>query len=52
MLVEQQHGLPTVFVYALDPATRKYVVSSVQRGSFKVDVPFPIEIDLNEIDKL
>lgn len=50
--VENQNGQAVVFVYELDPATREYGLAGVHRGALKLSVPFDIDIDLTEIDRL
>lgn len=45
-------GRPVVYVYVLDPVTRSYAVPAVHRDQLKVSVPFDIDIDLTEIDRL
>lgn len=48
----EQEATPTAYIHTLDPRLHEYTIIEVRRGRFEVDVPFPIEIDLNEIDKL
>ncbi|CCB76376.1 MULTISPECIES: Uma2 family endonuclease [Streptomycetaceae] len=43
---------PAVYVYELDPTTRTYVVTGIHRDHLKLDVPFTVDIDLTEIDRL
>lgn len=51
--VEQGEGRhPVVYVYELDPATRAYVPTGIHHDRLKVPVPFTIDIDLTEIDRL
>ncbi|MEV5341144.1 Uma2 family endonuclease [Streptomyces sp. NPDC052676] len=45
-------GRPVVHVYELDPLTRAYVHTGMYRDRIKVDKPYPIDIDLTEIDNL
>ena len=45
--VEEVDGRPVVYVYELDPASRTYALSGIHHGVLKLDVPFPIEIDLD-----
>lgn len=47
--VEQNDGLPVVYVYELDPATMAYVPVDIFHQRLKVDRPFPLEIDLTAI---
>jgi Uma2 family endonuclease len=50
--VEKVSGRPAVFVYELDPATKTYVVTGIHHDQLKLSVPFTIDIDLTEIDRL
>ena len=50
--VENTGGQPVVHVFALDPATKAYVPSGVHHNRLKLSVPFDIDIDLTEIDRL
>jgi Uma2 family endonuclease len=48
--VEQgQDGLPVVYVYELDPASRGYAVAGIHHNRLKLTVPFDIDIDLTAI---
>ncbi|MFD7130014.1 Uma2 family endonuclease [Streptomyces sp. NPDC059894] len=47
--VEEEKGLPVVYVYELDPATRAYVPNGVHRDRLKLTVPYDIDIDLTAI---
>ncbi|MFD4588138.1 Uma2 family endonuclease [Streptomyces sp. NPDC058434] len=49
--VEQNDGLPVVYVYELDPATMAYVPVDIFHQRLKVDRPFPLEIELTAIDQ-
>ncbi|MFE7778009.1 Uma2 family endonuclease [Streptomyces sp. NPDC057445] len=49
--VEKNDGLPVVYVYELDPATNTYAVTGIHHNRLKVDVPYPIEIDLTAVDR-
>lgn len=52
-LVEQGEGdRPVVHVFELDPVTHTYVPSGIHHDRLKVPVPFTIDIDLTEIDRL
>ncbi|WP_030823507.1 Uma2 family endonuclease [Streptomyces hygroscopicus] len=52
-LVEKGEGRrPVVHVFELDPVTRTYVPTGIHRDRLKVSVPFTIDIDLTEIDRL
>ncbi|GAA0484322.1 Uma2 family endonuclease [Streptomyces sp. NPDC046215] len=49
--VEQSDGLPVVYTYELDPATRSYAPTGVHKDTLEVDHPFPIFIDLTAINR-
>ncbi|UNM15576.1 Uma2 family endonuclease [Streptomyces formicae] len=49
--VEKNDGLPVVYVYELDPATNSYAVTGIHHNRLKVDVPYPIEVDLTAVDR-
>ena len=42
-------GIPLVYTYVLDPATRAYRDADVFAGVVKVSAPFPVEVDLGKI---
>ncbi|MCX4827782.1 MULTISPECIES: Uma2 family endonuclease [unclassified Streptomyces] len=42
-------GVPLVYTYVLDPATRAYRDGGVFTGVVKVSAPFPVEVDLGRI---
>lgn len=44
--VESNNGRPVVYVYELDPATETYTVMGIHHDVMKLDVPFPIDIQL------
>ncbi|WP_065960969.1 Uma2 family endonuclease [Streptomyces sparsogenes] len=48
--VESDGGLPVVYVFELEPATKAYVPTGIYRDLLKVGVPFTIDIDLTEIN--
>jgi Uma2 family endonuclease len=50
--VENTSGHPSVYVYEADPATKTYSLTGVHHDLLKVTVPFDIDIDLTEIDRL
>jgi Uma2 family endonuclease len=50
--VESMSGRPTVYVYELDPATKAYTLTGIHHDLLKLNVPFDIDIDLTEIEKL
>lgn len=43
---------PVVYGYELDSATRTYVPTGIHHDRLKLPVPFTIDIDLTEIDRL
>lgn len=47
-----EDGRPIVFVYELDPATAAYGLTGIHHDRLKLTVPFDIDIDLTEIDRL
>ncbi|MGW0560345.1 Uma2 family endonuclease [Streptomyces sp. NPDC003016] len=49
--VEESDGLPVVYTYELDPATRSYVPTGLQRENLSVEYPFVIAIDLTAINR-
>lgn len=51
-LVEGSEGLPTVNVHELDPTTHSYNLSGRHQDRVRLTVPFDIDIDLTEIDRL
>jgi Uma2 family endonuclease len=51
-LVENNAGRPTVYVYELDPVGRAYTVAGIHHDRLKLSVPFDIDIDLTEVDRL
>ncbi|MGI5411229.1 Uma2 family endonuclease [Streptomyces chartreusis] len=48
--VEENVGLPVVYVYELDPATQSYCLVGIFHDKLRLTVPFPIDIDLTAID--
>ncbi|MEU6305808.1 Uma2 family endonuclease [Streptomyces chartreusis] len=48
--VEENEGLPVVYVYELDPATQSYCLVGIFHDKLRLTVPFPIDIDLTAID--
>lgn len=50
--VENTGGRPMVCVFELDVATKTYVATGVHHDRLKLTVPFDIDIDLTEIDRL
>ncbi|MFJ8439547.1 Uma2 family endonuclease [Kitasatospora griseola] len=45
--VENDNGRTVVYVYELDPATSAYGLVGIHHGVLKLDVPFPVEIELS-----
>lgn len=50
--VENVDGRPVVYVYELDPASGVYALTGIHHDRLKLTVPFEIDIDLTEIDRL
>jgi Uma2 family endonuclease len=50
--VENVRGKPAVYVYELDLATRSYALAGIHHDRLQLSIPFPIDIDLSEIDEL
>ncbi|WP_280494625.1 Uma2 family endonuclease [Nocardia asiatica] len=50
--VENVDGRPVVYVYELDPATNAYALTGIHHDRLKLTVPFDMDIDLTEIDRL
>lgn len=48
---DDEKGLPIVYVYELDPATKSYVPNGIFHDRLKVSVPFDIEIDLTAMNR-
>ncbi|MFI2430936.1 Uma2 family endonuclease [Streptomyces sp. NPDC018693] len=48
--VEENSGLPVVYVYELDPATRAYALTGIHHDKLTLTVPFPLTIDLTSIN--
>ncbi|MFF4831847.1 Uma2 family endonuclease [Streptomyces sp. NPDC001315] len=49
--VEENEGLPVVYVYELDPATQTYGLIGIFHDKLQLTVPFPVEIDLTAINR-
>ncbi|WP_433173363.1 Uma2 family endonuclease [Actinoallomurus sp. CA-150999] len=49
--VEENDGRPVVYVYELDPATKAYALTGIHHGKLSVPVPFPIDIDLENLPR-
>ncbi|MEV0406424.1 Uma2 family endonuclease [Actinoallomurus sp. NPDC050550] len=50
--VEDASERPTVCVYELDVATKSYALTGIHHDRLKLTVPFDIDIDLTETDRL
>jgi Uma2 family endonuclease len=50
--VESSAGRPVVYVHELDPPTSIYVPTGIHHERLKTTVPFDIDLDLTEIDRL
>lgn len=50
--VESDRGRPLVYVHERDPATGMYTVTGIHHDRLKLSVPFDIDIDLTEVDRL
>ncbi|MET7775996.1 MULTISPECIES: Uma2 family endonuclease [Streptomyces] len=48
---DDDKGLPVVYVYELDPATKAYGLTGIFHDRLKVTVPFEIEIDLAAVNR-
>ncbi|ELP63450.1 Uma2 family endonuclease [Streptomyces turgidiscabies] len=48
---DAEEGLPVVYVYERDPATKTYALTGVFRDRLKVAVPYGIEIDLTAVNR-
>ncbi|MEV0200463.1 Uma2 family endonuclease [Nonomuraea sp. NPDC050691] len=51
-LVEEHDEKPVVYVFELEQATRTYARSGVFHDRLKLTVPFDIDIDLTEIERI
>ncbi|WP_325098757.1 hypothetical protein [Nocardia gipuzkoensis] len=50
--VENVDGRPVVYVYELDPATKAYALTGIHHDRLKLTVPFDMDIDLTDTDRL
>ncbi|WP_329545891.1 MULTISPECIES: Uma2 family endonuclease [unclassified Streptomyces] len=48
---DDDKGLPVVYVYELDPATKSYALTGIFHDRLKLTVPFEVEIDLTAINQ-
>ncbi|MGP3950409.1 Uma2 family endonuclease [Streptomyces sp. 7N604] len=49
--VEEKNGLPVVYVYELDPATKSYGLTGIYHNRLKASEPFEMDIDLTAINR-
>lgn len=49
--VEENDGLPVIYVYELDPASNAYAITGIHHARLKLSVPFPIDIDLTNLPR-
>lgn len=47
--VENENGRAAVHVFELEPTTGTYTSTGIFRERMKVDVPFPVDLDLPQI---
>ncbi|NUS10034.1 MAG: Uma2 family endonuclease [Streptomyces sp.] len=50
--MDERAQRPVVYVFELEPTTKTYVPTGIHRNQFKVEVPYPITVDLTEIDRM
>ena len=48
---DEDKGLPVVYVYELDPATRSYGLTGIFHDRLKVTAPFDVEVDLTAVNR-
>ncbi|WP_371546531.1 Uma2 family endonuclease [Streptomyces sp. NBC_00554] len=48
---DDDNGLPVVYVYELDSATKSYALTGIFHDRLKLTVPFEVEIDLTAINQ-
>lgn len=51
-LVENEQSKPVLHTYLLDPVKGSYDRTGIHQGIVKLNLPYPIEIDFSEIDRL
>jgi Uma2 family endonuclease len=49
--VEHINDRTTVYSHTLDPRSRLYAINGIHRDRLELGVPFPVSIDLTEIDR-
>jgi hypothetical protein len=47
--IEKETGLPVIHVFELEQATGSYVPTGIVRDRLKLDVPFPMDIDVKAL---
>lgn len=50
--VETETGQAVVYVYELDPATCSYALTGIHRDRLRLPVPFDLDIDLTQLDRI
>ncbi|MFF1694259.1 Uma2 family endonuclease [Streptomyces sp. NPDC058257] len=48
---DEEKGLPVVYVFELDPATKSYGLTGIFHDRLKVSSPFDVEIDLTAVNR-
>jgi Uma2 family endonuclease len=51
-LVENEQGKPVLHTFVLDRALESYVPTGIHEDLVRLSLPYPIEIDFSEIDRL
>lgn len=51
-LVENEDEKPVLHTFVLDPQLESYVPMGIYQDVVRLDLPYPIEIDFNEVDRL
>jgi Uma2 family endonuclease len=49
--IEKETGLPVIHVFELEQATGSYVPTGIVRDRLKLDVPFPLDIDVKALSR-
>jgi Uma2 family endonuclease len=49
--IEDESGRRVVYVHELDPRTKSYLPTGIFHGTLSVSVPFPIELDLDNLPR-
>ncbi|MEO3796231.1 Uma2 family endonuclease [Nonomuraea sp. B10E15] len=50
--IENHSGKAVVYVYELDPATQSYALTGIHHDRLKLTIPFDLDIDLDDIDRI